>query len=223
MMPDSCDASITIAMMRESLYSAVVCDALDALGYPRQSPRLALTPYTSDQVLVGRCKTTLWSEMAHEDDCPYEKELLAVDSCQLDDVLIAAAQGSMRSGIWGELLSTAAMNRGCAGAVIDGAIRDVRQMRAMGFAVFARATSLYDSKHRQRVIDFDVPLEIDGVRFSPGDLVFADIDGVVVVPQQVEVELIQSAWKKVRAENFVRDAINSGMTATDAYKKFGVL
>src|SRR6185369_247346 len=158
MMHDSGDTPITLSMMRESLYSAVVCDALDAFGYPRQSPRLAFTPYTSDKVLVGRCKTTLWGEMTHEDDRPYEKELLAVDSCQPDDVLIAAAQGSMRSGIWGELLSTAAMNRGCAGAIIDGAIRDVRKMRTMGFPVFARATSIYDSKNRQRVVDFDIPV-----------------------------------------------------------------
>src|SRR6476620_5967566 len=146
-MSNSADTPITLAMMRQSLYSAVVCDALDALGYPRQSPRLAFTFHTSEQLLVGRCKTTLWSEMAHEDDRPYEKELLAVDSCQRDDVLIAAAQGSTRSGIWGELLSTAALNRGCVGAVIDGDIRDVRKMRDMEFPIFARTTSVYDSKH----------------------------------------------------------------------------
>jgi regulator of RNase E activity RraA len=223
MIPNSCDAPITLAMMRESFYSAVVCDSLDALGYPRQSPRLSFIPYTSDQVLVGRCKTTLWGEMAHEDARPYEKELLAVDSCQPDEVIVAAAQGSMRSGIWGELLSTAAINRGCVGAVVDGAVRDVRKMKAMGFPVFARATSIYDSKHRQRVVDFDVPVEIDGVLFSPGDLVFADIDGVVVVPQEIEAEVVHSAWKKVHAENFVRDAIKAGMKATDAYIKYGVL
>src|SRR5262245_42681645 len=206
MITASPDTPITLAMMRQSLYSAVVRDTLDALGYPRQSPRLAFTPYTSDQVLVGRCKTTLWGERAHEDDRPYEKELLAVDSCQPDDVIIAAAQGSMRSGIWGELLSTAAMNRGCVGAVIDGAVRDVRKMKAMDFPVFARATSVYDSKNRQRVVDFDVPIEIDSVCFFPGDLIFADGDGVVVVPQQIEAELIRSAWQKVHAENLVRDA-----------------
>lgn len=223
MISNSCDNPITLAMMRESFYSAVVCDSLDALGYPRQSPRLVFTPYTSDEVLVGRCKTTLWGEMAHEDDRPYEKELLAVDGCHADDVLIAAAQSSVRSGIWGELLSTAAMHQGCVGAIVDGAIRDVRKMKAMGFPVFARSTSVYDSKHRQRVVDFDVPVEIDGVRFSSGDLVFADIDGVVVVPREIEAELIQAAWQKVHAENFVRDAIKSGMKATDAYKKYGVL
>jgi regulator of RNase E activity RraA len=93
----------------------------------------------------------------------------------------------------------------------------------MGFQVFARGTSVYDSQNRQRVIDLDVPVEIAGVRFSPGDLVFADLDGVVVVPQAVEAEAIQKAWDKAHAENQVRDAIRAGMAATAAYKKFGVL
>jgi len=214
---------ITLLMMRTQLFSAVVCDALDSLGYPRQSPRVPLMPLTLDVVLVGRCKTTLWSETAHADPKPYELELAAVDSCQSDDVLIAAAQGSMRSGIWGELLSTAARNSGCVGAVIDGAVRDVRKMREMSFPVFARGTCIYDSKDRQRVVDYDVPVEIDGVRFSPGDLVFADRDGVVVVPRSIEVETIRRAWNKVHDEDRTRAAIQGGMKAAEAYAKFGVL
>lgn len=215
--------AITLPMMRESLYAAVVSDALDSLGFPHQSPRLCLRPYTTSQILVGRCKTTLWADMAHEDPRPYDLELRAVDSCKPDDVLIAAAGGSMRSGIWGELLSTAASNSGCAGAIIDGAIRDVAKIREMSFPVFARGTCVYDSQNRQRVIDVDVPVEIDGIRFSPGDLVFADEDGVVVVPQQVETEAIRRAWNKVHAENVTRDAIRGGMKALAAYERFGVL
>ena len=161
--------------------------------------------------------------MAHVDPKPYELELMAVDSCRPDDVLIAAAGGSMRSGIWGELLSTAAKNQGCVGAIVDGAVRDVAKMRAMGFAVFARGTCVYDSQNRQRVIDVDVPVEIDGVTFSPGDLVFADLDGVVVVPRAIEEQAIRAAWDKVHAENITRDAIRAGMKAMDAYKKYGVL
>src|SRR2546423_1258587 len=93
--------SITLDMMPESLYAAVVCDVLDAAGYPHQSPRLPFLPVTVTQTLVGRCKTTLWADMAHADPKPYELELAAVDNCKLDDVLIAAAAGSPRSGIWG--------------------------------------------------------------------------------------------------------------------------
>jgi len=216
-------STITLADMRTHFTAAVVCDALDAAGFPRQSPRIPLKPLSTQGVLIGRCKTTLWANMDHVDPKPYELELAAVDSCKPDDVLICAASGSLRSGIWGELLSTAARNRGCIGVIADGAARDVVQMRSMGFPVFALGTVIYDSKDRQRVIDYDVPVEIDGVRFCPGDLVIADEDGVVVVPQQVEAAVMRRAWEKVHAENEVRDAIRAGMLAVDAFKKYGVL
>jgi 4-hydroxy-4-methyl-2-oxoglutarate aldolase len=215
--------SITLAQMRQVFYSAVVCDALDALGYPHQSPRVPLQPLTTNGVLIGRCKTTLWADMAHPDPSPYELELKAVDTCQPDDVLIAAAGGTFRSGLWGELLSTAARRSGCVGAIVDGAVRDRAKMTQMGFPIWARGTCLYDSKDRNRVIDIDVRVEIDGVRFSPGDLVVADIDGVVVVPRAVEEQVVKYAWNKVNDENVVRQAIADGMTATAAFQKYGVL
>src|SRR5688500_11027815 len=112
-MPQSEPAEITLAMMRDSLYSAVVADALDSLGLTNQSPRVELRPLTMEGLLVGRCKTTLWADMYHADPRPYELELAAVDSCRPDDVLIAAAGGSLHSALWGELLSTASKNGGC--------------------------------------------------------------------------------------------------------------
>jgi regulator of RNase E activity RraA len=214
---------ITLEMMRQALYTAVVCDVLDSLGFPRQSPPVSLRPLSGDVVLIGRAKTTLWSEMVEPDPSPYELELQAVDACQPDDVLIAAAGGSTRSGIWGELLSTAARNRGCRGAIVDGCVRDVAKMRKMGFPVFARATSSYDSKDRQRVTAIDVPVEIAGVTFYPGEIVIADIDGIAVIPRAVETQVIRRAWDKVHAENEVRSAIQNGMKATEAYRRFGVL
>jgi regulator of RNase E activity RraA len=222
-MASKSDNEITLSMMRASLYTAVVCDALDSLGHTCQSPRVPWVAMPQDAVLVGRCKTTLWADMYHQDPKPYDLELRAVDTCRPDDVLIAAAGGSLRSAVWGELLSTAARNSGCIGAIVDGAVRDTRQMETMGFPVFARGTSPYDSKDRQRVIDLDISVQIDGVRFSPGDLVFADRDGVVVVPAAVEKETVRRAWDKVHAENEVRDAIRGGMKATDAYERYGVL
>lgn len=214
---------ITLEIMRQSFYSAVVCDVLDAEGLTHQSPRVPIRPLTTNGVLVGRAKTTLWADMAHVDPKPYELELAAVDSCKPDDVLIAASGGSPRSGIWGELLTTAARNQGCVGAIIDGMVRDVAKIRAMNFPLFARGTCIYDSKDRQRVIDIDVHVEIDGVRIRPGDLLFADEDGVVVVPRAVEETIVRKAWEKIHAENKVRDAIAGGMKATEAFRVFGVL
>ena len=106
-------------------------------------------------------------------------------------------------------------------SIVDGAVRDVEKMTAMGFAVFARGTSVYDSQDRQRVCAIDVEVKIDGVAFASGDLVFADEDGVVVVPGAIEAEAIAAAWQKVHDENITRDAIRDGMKATDAYQKYG--
>ena len=216
--------SHSIDELRTQLYSAVVADALDQLGLRNQSPRVSLMPMTSPgSILLGRCKTTLWADMAHVDPRPYELELKAVDECQPDDVLIAAAGGSMRSGIWGELLTTAALNTGCVGAIVDGAVRDVGKISTMNFPVFARGTCVYDSLNRQRVIDIDINVEIDGVSFAPGDLVIADLDGIVVIPKSVEEEALRLALAKVQGENTVRDAIRQGMKATDAFRKYGIL
>jgi len=214
---------ITLEMVRESLYAAVVSDALDAAGLRAQAIAAPLRPMTGINKLVGRAKTTLWEDLDTQDPEPYKLELEAVDSCKPDDIFVAAANGSDRSGVWGELLSTASRNTGCVGAIVDGSVRDTTAMREMKFPVFARGTNVYDSLHRQRVTAVDVPVEIGGLTFNPGDLIIADEDGIVVVPQTVEKEVIRAAWDKVHAENITRDAIRAGMKATDAYKKYGVL
>lgn len=215
---------ITLPMMRDVLSVALLCDSLDAAGCRHQSPRLPIRPVTlPDVFLIGRAKTTLWADMAHEDPEPYKLELAAVDSCRSDDVIVCAAAGSNRSGIWGELLSQASRNAGCIGAIIDGSVRDIAKMQELKFPVFARGLNPYDSRNRQRVIDFDVPIELDGVAIRPGDLIAADQDGIVVVPRAVELQVVAAAWKKAHAENEVRDAIRNGMSATEAFATFGVL
>ena len=174
-------------------------------------------------MLVGWAKTMLWADMAHVDPKPYELELAAVDSCQQNDVIVCAAGGSMRSGIWGELLATAAHHRGCSGVIVDGAVRDVRKMTDMGFYAYARGTCPYDSRNRQRVIDFDVTVELGGVRVNPGDLIAADEDGLVVVPIAAAPGVIKAAWEKVFAENKVREAVLAGVSSSEAFQRFGVL
>ena len=198
---------------------------LDALDSHNHAIKCQLPQITGkkDRPLVGRCKTTLWADMAHEDPKPYELELKAVDSCKPDEVLVAAANGSNRSALWGELLSTACIRTGCVGAVVDGLVRDQIKMNAMNFPVFAKGASPLDSKNRQKVIEIDVKVEIGNCMISPGDIIIADMDGIVIVPQELEEKAISLALEKVAAENTVRDAIRNGLSATDAFKKYGVL
>lgn len=107
--------------------------------------------------------------------------------------------------------------------MVHGSVRDIDKMTAMGFPVFATGKNPYDSQNRQKVVDLDVVVEIDGVKFAPGDLVMAERDGIVVIPQQVEAQVLAAALEKVSAENVTRDAIRNGMKAMEAYQKFGVL
>jgi 4-hydroxy-4-methyl-2-oxoglutarate aldolase len=213
----------SIEEIRSNLYSAVIADALDGIGYKHQSPNIILPISTVPTKIVGRSKTTLWADIYHTDPSPYELELKAVDSCLPGEVLIAAAGGSNRSGIWGELLSTAASNRGCVGAIVHGCVRDVSKIAKMGFPVLASGIRVYDSQNRQMVIQIDVPVELGGVIIHPGDLVFCDDDGMVVIPQEIEEEVILKAMLKVDAENITRDEIKNGMLAEEAYRKYGIL
>lgn len=210
--------------LRQKLTVSLLCDALDMAGHRNQSPCLPIAPLTTDgTVLIGRAKTTLWEDIFCEDQSPYELELAAIDSCQPDEVIVCAANGSMRSGVWGELLSCAAINQGCCGVLVDGAVRDLQKIRQMKFTVHARGTCPYDSRNRQRVICYDVPVEIGGVTIHPGDLIAADEDGIVIVPRAIEREVILAAWNKATAEDEVRIAVQGGLSATLAYKRFGVL
>lgn len=174
-------------------------------------------------MLWGRCRTTVWEDLFEADPKPYEKEIEAVDGCRLGDVIIAAAEGSMRSGIWGELLSHAAWHRGSAGALVDGGVRDTPQMKGLGFTCFARGHSGYDSRDRQRVTDVQVPVQVGGVIVHPGDLVFGDPDGIVIIPQAHEADVLTRAEAKLQDENRVRRDILGGRRLGAVYDEYGVL
>ncbi len=197
-------------------------DALDAEGFRRQAlPNIP--PRTAQAVAVGRAKPLLWVDFAYDDPDTYALELAAVDSIARHDLVVCATADSGRAGIWGELLTTAALQRGASGIVTDGAVRDLARMDAMGFPVFARHLSPYDSMNRQKVVAFDVAVEIDGVSIAPGDIVIADRDGAAVVPQAVEAAVLKLALEKAGAEDGFRDAVKGGMSLTEAYARFKVL
>lgn len=207
----------------KGLRTTLVLDALDALGLRRQALACVLPVRTRDDVVVGIAKPFLWMDFAHDDPETYALELQAVDSLTAGDFVICAAAGSARSAIWGELLTTAARARGAVGLVTDGAVRDVVQIREMGFPVFAQHLSPYDSYNRQKVVAFDVAVEVGGVVIAPGDVVIADEDGVAIVPAREAVVVARAAREKAGKENHFRQAVQEGMKLVDAYDRFGVL
>jgi regulator of RNase E activity RraA len=136
---------------------------------------------------------------------------------------VLAVNGSRRIAPWGELLSTAATARGAAGCVTDGLVRDVKGIREIGFPTFCGGFGPLDSKGRGEMVAVDVLVEIGGVPVAPGDLVFGDLDGVVVIPQAVEADVLDFAFSKVEAEETTRAELRAGAPLADVFRRHGIL
>ncbi len=203
------------------LYTPVVADVLDKLGFRSQCMDSRIRPLWPEAKIAGFA-LTVQTVPAREvaPPCPYAGELAAVDSLQPGDVLVVSESAS---SFWGELLSTAANYSGCRGVVLDGPTRDSGAIRKMNFPVFHVGFHPADSLGRLDVVGHNIPIECGGVLVYPGDLVLADHDGVVIVPNAAAEETLKLAEEKVSGENLVRKALAEGMKTADAFKKFGIL
>jgi regulator of RNase E activity RraA len=211
------------AAAQGQLSTALALDALDARGLRHQAIECAIMPRTGTSLAVGRAKTLLWMDFAYDDPKTYVLELEAVDSIRAGEIVVCATGGSRRAGIWGELLTTAAQQRGARGIVTDGAVRDIAQMEAAGFPVFSQHLSAYDSFNRQKVVAYDVRVELGGVVIEPGDLIVADRDGIAVVPAALEDDIVAATIDKATREDGFRAGVHKGMSLIEAYAHFKVL
>ena len=214
-----------LATLRQGLFTAVLSDCLDAAGYRQQAMQARIRPLDESLVLCGRARTAAYADVydAPEGENPYELEIHLIDDLKADEVPMFSCGTSGRIAPWGELLSTAARARGAAGVVMDGLTRDVRAIRDMKFPVFAGGIGPLDSKGRGKVVAIDVPVEVAGARVCPGDLVFGDADGVVVVPRAIEEQVVAAALAKVAGENATREALARGEKLADVFKRHGIL
>lgn len=209
-----------------ALNAAVLSDTLDSLGLMQQAMRPFMRPLDDTLQLIGRARTGLYMPVYEhrEGENPYEVEIALVDDLHPGDVVVLACNGPTdRIAPWGELLSTASAARGAAGCVTDGLVRDVRQIREMRFPVFCGGIGPLDTKGRARMVERDVPVQCAGVTVHPGDLLFGDVDGVVVVPRAHEAAVLQRALQKVAGENASRDALQRGEKLASVFKRLGIL
>lgn len=207
----------------KKLYTAVVADALDQIGVRNQAMREYLRPIYPSSAFCGWARTVACSDVYHVPTDPYAMEIEAIDSILPGEVVVVSTQQSKRNAPWGELLSTAAKTRGAHGAVIDGLVRDVRKIEELGFPVLAAGIKPVDSMGRGVVTGYNVPVECGEVLVNPGDFVFADLDGVVVIPKPNVEEVLQLALDKATRENSSRAELMKGAYLRDVYSKYGVL
>jgi 4-hydroxy-4-methyl-2-oxoglutarate aldolase len=215
-----------VAEIKSTLYSAVLSDVLDEFGCRQQAMRPFIRPLDEMTVLFGRARTGLYmaTYQVAEGENPYAIEIALVDDLKPGDVAILACGGpTERIAPWGELLSTASKCRGAEGCITDGLVRDIKHIRQMGFPVFHGGIGPLDTKGRARMVEMDTPVECGGVLVHPGDLVFGDLDGVVVIPQVQAAAVLARAFEKVKAENTTRDELLEGLLLRDVYERHGVL
>jgi regulator of RNase E activity RraA len=218
-------------LARHELFTAVVGDVMDKAGYRRQFLPPAIRSLDPSMVVIGRAMPVLESdyfeEHIEESHNPAAAQAFGLMFQALDDLkqgeVYLCTGASPRYALWGELMSLRATKLGAAGAVLDGYSRDTRGILALNFPTFSYGPYAQDQAPRGKVIDFRIPVEIGGVRVSPGDIVFGDLDGVCVIPSDAERYVFEAALEKIRKENLVRKALEDGLSAAEAFQKFGVM
>lgn len=225
------DDKALIALIKAELYTAVIGDIMDKMGYIHQflSPRIR--PLRDDMLIAGRAMTVLEADVYENSASignnpmlqrPFGLMLEALDNLKEGEVYICSGS-SPRYALWGELMSARAMQCKAAGAVVNGYLRDTKGILALDFPCFSYGPYAQDQAPRGKVIDYRVPIEVDGVLVNDGDMLIGDIDGVCAVPRQIEEEVFGRALEKARGERVVLKHIQQGMRARDAFDKFGIM
>jgi len=212
------------AKMAENLYAEAISDILDEMGFRDQvvDPGLGLVPFDPEMVTVGRA-WTLVNDRDDKMEDPYALAIEAMDAMKPGQLLVATGRQPLEVGIFGELSATRVRKLGGTGALVNGFTRDGRKIMAMKFPIFCRGNSPIDTTGRVRVVDYGVPVEIGGRTIQPGQIVFADMNGIVLVPTEVEDEVIAKALERAEVESAIRKELSEGATMDEVWNKYHVL
>jgi regulator of RNase E activity RraA len=213
--------------MRKKLFSAVIGDIMDQLGYFNQFMPPQIQPLRNDMIVAGRALTVLEADTGQDIDSrlidkPFGVMLEALDDLKRNEVYTCTG-ASPTYALWGELMATRAKKLGSAGAVVNGYSRDTNGILAIDFPTFSYGRYAQDQAPRGKVVDFRVPVKMDNVLINPGDIIFGDLDGVCVIPKEIEEEVIIKALEKASAEKTVQKAIEGGMSVIEAFAKYKVM
>jgi regulator of RNase E activity RraA len=219
------------ALARRELFTSVVGDVMDKLQFFHQFLPPAIQPLQRDMVLIGRAMPVLSVDVFEERipgtanpllAKPFGLMLEALDDLRPNEVYINTGS-SPRNALWGEMMSTRAMKLGASGAVLNGYSRDTRRILNLNFPTFSWGSYGQDAAPRYKVVDFRIPVEIGCVRVKAGDLLFGDMDGVLVVPREAEAEVFSKAFEKARGEQLVKKALEQGSSAVAAFERYGIM
>ena len=208
-----------------TLYMPEVCDALYALGLPEQVLPTWLRPLFPEGRIVGIAFTVegraIEPPLSWEDGIERIGTYLEVFERLEPDSLLVHVNGTSPVGHFGELTANSAQERGCVGCILDGNLRDIEGLRAIGFQVFYRDLSPLNAIGRWELAACNEPVTIGGVTIHAGDVVIGEFDGVLVVPAAEAERVLLEAEKIVAAEAQVRSDMRAGVSPLEGLKKHG--
>lgn len=207
----------------QRLSSALLADVLDALGHRQSCLPIDIRPLKPTWQVCGRAATLSAVTVASEPTHPYVVEMECIDGLQAGEILVATTNGDRSSALWGELLSTACKARGAVGVILDGLTRDAARILSMDYPVFASGYCPLDSKGRLDCVSHGGPIRVGECVVRPGDWIFGDIDGIVVVPRELAEQAFQRALEKAQGENRVREELARGRSVREVFAEYGIL
>lgn len=206
------------------LTSAMLSDSLDQSGARHQVLADKLSPAQAGAYALGRARTAMFVPTSETNPShPYDAAIDFIDGSEPGDLIVISTGRSNASAFWGELFSAAAMSRGAVGMVTDGNFRDLSKINRLGFAAFANSSRPIDFRGRMKLVETQHEIELGGVSVSPGDIVCADDDGVVVIPQSLEAKVLEAARARAAAESTVLAELLAGATLRQVWTKHGIL
>ncbi len=209
--------------LKKTLYSGILCDVMDEMGYRNQSIDATLFALNDDIVIMGPAFTSIGNEVYSMPENPLIAQCKIVDQLKEDEVYVLSTRGNYDCAVFGELFATAVECRKGEGVLLDGYARDVKQLKEMNFPVFFRGKNPRTSKGRCEINECQIPVKIEGVTINPGDIVFADTDGIAIIPKAIADEVYEKSLETVLKENQVRDGLRNGRSLYDVYTDIGAI
>ena len=213
----------SVEQVKRDLYSGVISDVLDILGYRNQAIGSELMPLSDDTVIFGPAFTSIGTQVYSMPEAPLIAQCRVVDQLKPGEVYLLVTRGKYTCALFGELFATNVNKHGCAGVILDGCIRDVRELKRMNFPIFYRTRDPRTSKGRCEINECQIPIDLCGVTVNPGDYVFADCDGIVIIPADMVDEVITQAYEVLEKENFSRSRLTQGATMESIYAEGGAV
>jgi regulator of RNase E activity RraA len=209
--------------IKSALYSGIICDVMDEMGYRNQALGNEIRGLSDDTVIFGPAFTSIGNEVYSMPEDPLTAQTKIVDQLKADEIYVLATRGNYTCAVFGELFATAVDVRMGAGVLLDGYARDFKALNEMKFPLFFRGKNPKTSKGRCEINECQIPVQIDGVTIYPGDIIFGDIDGVAVIPAAIADEVFEKSIEKIEKENMVRDGLRNGKSLEEVYREIGAI